>query len=194
MKDYIYLAQNNDETIVADGENGLPETFPLYRYQQDNADLYGSDMSLIFHPLKYLHFENTYSYVYAKNIALNSPLPFIPAASLRNELRFEPNIKGLKSTYFSVGLDNYFSQNRIAIFETITSGYSLLRAGFGAKITLGKQLVRLNISASNLLNKSYYDHLSAFKPGRLSDADSSFGVYNPGRNVTFGISLPLNLK
>ena len=194
MKDYIYLAQNNNETIVAVGENGFPETFPLYRYQQDNANLYGSDIGLIFHPFKFLHFENTFSYVHAKNLALNKPLPFIPAASLRNELRFEPNIKGLKSVYLSVGLDNYFSQNRIASFETKTSGYSLLRAGFGTKISLGKQLVRLNISASNLLNKSYYDHLSRFKPGRLSDADPNFGVYNPGSNVTFGISLPFNLK
>jgi iron complex outermembrane receptor protein len=192
MSDYIYLAQNNSETIIANNENGLPESFPLFRYQQDDANLHGSDISLIFHPYKYLHIENTYSFVYAKNLALNSPLPFIPTASLKNELRFEPNIKGLKSAYVSLGLDNYFSQNRIAIFETKTNGYSLVSASFGTKINLGKQLVRLNFSAINLFNKSYYDHLSRFKPGRLSDSDPDFGIYNPGRNFSFGISLPLN--
>jgi iron complex outermembrane receptor protein len=193
MKDYIYLARKNNETIVATGENGQPETFPLYRYMQDNADLYGTDASFIFHPVKFIHFENVYSFVHAQNLALNKPLPFIPSASLRNELKIEPTIKGLKSFYGSIGLDNYFTQNRIDIFETTTSGYSLLKAGVGASFKLGKQLVRLNISGNNLLDKKYYDHLSRYKPGRLSSTDPTFGIYNPGRNVTFGIYVPLSI-
>jgi iron complex outermembrane receptor protein len=194
MTDYIYLAQRNNETILATGESGNPELFPLYRYFQNNADLYGTDLSLIIHPTKTLHFENTFSYTHAQNLALNRPLPFIPAASLRNELRFEPNIKKLKSTYISAGLDNYFEQSRIDEFETKSAGYTLLRAGLGTVITLGKQTLRLNLAASNLLNKEYYDHLSRFKPGRLSNSDPNFGIYNPGRNVTFGLSMPLNIK
>lgn len=193
MNDYIYLARRNNETIVADGENGQPETFALYRYEQDNANLYGTDASLIFHPMKFLHFENTFSYVHAENLALKTPLPFIPAASLKNELRIEPAIKGLKSAYFSVGLENYFAQNRIDTFETPTSGYSLVDAGIGTSFNLGKQLVRLNISGNNLLNKKYYNHLSRFKPGRLDESDPTLGVYNPGRNVTFGIYIPLSI-
>ncbi len=93
MTNYIYLAQRNSETIIAPDENGQPKSFPLYRYEQDNANLYGTEMSLIFHPIKVLHLENTFSYTHAQNLALNKPLPFIPAASLRNDLRFEPSIK-----------------------------------------------------------------------------------------------------
>ncbi|MDA9554810.1 TonB-dependent receptor [Pelobium sp.] len=194
MTNYIYLAQRNNETIIAPGENGSPENFPLYRYLQDNANLYGTELSLIIHPIKSLHLENTFSYTHAQNLALNRPLPFIPAASLRNELKFEPNLKGLKSPYVAVGLDNYFAQNRVDNFETTTSGYSLLRASLGTQINVGKQVIRLNIAANNLLNKAYYDHLSRFKPGRLSEENPSFGIYNPGRNITFGLSAPLNFK
>ncbi|OAQ38525.1 energy transducer TonB [Pedobacter psychrophilus] len=193
MTNYIYLAQNNKETIDVEDEQGQIETLPLFRYKQDNADLYGTDVSLIFHPTSFFHFENTFSYVHAENLALNKPLPFIPAASLRNEIRIEPKIKGLKSSYFSLGLDNYFAQNRVDNFETITSGYSLLRAGIGASFNLGKQIIRFNISGNNLLDKKYYDHLSRFKPGRLDEADPNFGIYNQGRNITFGFYLPLSL-
>ncbi|MBD3750472.1 MAG: TonB-dependent receptor [Sphingobacteriales bacterium] len=193
MQDYIYLARRNNETIVANGESGQPQTFPLYRYQQDNANLYGTDASLIFHPVKFFHFENTFSYVHAQNLALKTPLPFIPATSLKNELRIEPDIKGLKSAYLSLGLENYFAQNRIDTFETPTGGYSLVNAGIGTSFNLGKQLVRLNISGNNLLNKKYYNHLSRFKPGRLSETDPTLGVYNQGSNVTFGIYIPLSI-
>lgn len=194
MADYIYLAQRNNETILAIGESGNPEVFPLYKYFQNDANLYGTELSIVLHPTKILHFENTFSYTHAKNLGLNRPLPFIPSASLRNELRFEPNIKKLKNTYLSVGIDNYFMQNRIDEFETPTSGYTLLRAGLATVITIGKQALRFNVSANNLLNKEYFDHLSRFKPGRLSETNPTFGIYNPGRNVTFGISLPLNIK
>ena len=192
MTGYIYIAQRNNETILAEDGNG-PVPFPLYRYEQDNANLYGSDISFIYHPVESFHFENTFSYVHAQNLGLNRPLPFIPAASLRNEIKFEPNIKSLKSSYFSVGLDSYFAQNRVESFETSTGGYSLLRAGIGTSFKLGKQVVRLNVSGSNLLNKTYFDHLSRFKPGRLDDTNKSFGIFNPGRNVTFGVYLPLNI-
>lgn len=192
MTDYIYIAQRNNETILAEDGNGLV-LFPLFRYEQDNANLYGSDISFLYHPVESFHFENTFSYVHAQNLGLNRPLPFIPAASLRNEIKFEPNIKSLKSSYISIGLDSYFAQNRIESFETSTSGYSLLRAGIGTAFNVGKQLVRLNVSGNNLLNKAYFDHLSRFKPGRLDDTNPNFGVFNPGRNVTFGIYVPLSI-
>ncbi len=193
IKDYIFLSQKNGETIDVPDDNGQTHTLALYRYSQDNADLYGTDASLIFHPVKLIHFENTFSYVHAQNLATKNPIPFIPAASLRDELRFEPTIKGLKSAYFSIGLDNYFAQNRVDDFETTTSGYSLLRAGIGTAFNLGKQQIRLNISGNNLLDKKYYDHLSRFKPGRLDEADPTFGIYNLGRNITFGIYVPLSI-
>lgn len=192
ISDYIFLSQKDGETIdVTDA--GIKQTLALFRYSQNNANLYGTDASLIFHPVKFFHFENTFSYVHTQNLATKTPLPFIPAINLRNEIRLEPSIKGLKSSYFSVGLDNYFAQNRIANFETTTDGYSLLRAGIGSSFKIGNQSIRLNISGNNLLDKKYYDHLSRFKPGRLDETNPTFGIYNPGRNVTFGIYVPLSI-
>jgi len=52
----------------------------------------------------------------------------------------------------------------------------------------------LYVAGNNLLNKAYYDHLSRFKPGRLSDEDTTFGIYNQGRNITFGMNIPFTMK
>ncbi len=193
MKDYIYLAQNNSETITVDN-NGTMDLYPLFRYQQDDANFYGSDASLIFHPFDFLHFENTFSYVHAQNLGLNEAVPFIPATSLKNEIQIEPNIKGLKRSYISIGLESNFAQNRIASFETKTTGYTLLQAGIRTQINIGKQNIRLNVTGNNLLDKRYYNHLSRYKPGRLDETDPNFGIYNPGRNITFGLYVPLNIK
>ncbi|MBE7178678.1 MAG: TonB-dependent receptor, partial [Mucilaginibacter polytrichastri] len=193
IHNYIYYANRNNELITVE-DGGEQVTLPVYRYVQDNAQLYGVEASLLLHPVSSLHFENTFSYTRAENLTLKRALPFIPAATLRNELRFEPKVKGLQGTYISVSLSNFFKQNRIDEFETTTPGYSLLGAGIGTTFMINKQPVKLYVAGSNLLDKKYYDHLSRFKPGRFSEEDPALGVYNIGRNITVGVNMPLRLK
>lgn len=188
VHNFIY-ASNNGETINAEGSD-----YPVYRYGQVNANLYGAEATLTIHPVPFIHFENTFGYVHAQNNTLNRPLAFIPAGTLRNELRFEPKIKGTNDAYLSVGINSAFKQSRVdEVFETPTSGYTLLNAGIGATFNLGKQPVRLSVSANNLLDQKYYDALSRYKPGRLSQEDPTLGIYNPGRNITFGLYVPFTL-
>lgn len=178
---YIYPGNFNDETIPFANEDGSTEILPVYRYVQTNADLLGGEASVDIHPVKSLHFENSFSYTRGLNRATDAPLPFIPAATINNELRFEPSIKGLADTYIKVGVTNAFKQARFDSFETQTNGYTLLDAGIGTSIATGKGMFNIWITGQNLLNKEYYNHLSRYKPA---------GIYNPGRNVTFGISVP----
>lgn len=185
INNFIFSSQLNNETILIN-----TETLPVYRFIQANANLSGLEASITLHPAELLHLENSFSYTRGVNRATDSPLPFIPAAMLRNELRLEPEIKGLKSTYFSVALENAFNQKRIDKFETQTSGYSLVNLGVGTTFILGKQPLRLNIGANNLFDKAYYDHLSRFKPGRLDESSPTTGYYNQGRNVSVGLYLP----
>lgn len=186
INNYIYNRQNGNETILVD-----TETFPVYRFIQDNANLAGIEASLTLHPAELIHFENSFSYTRGVNRATDRALPFIPAAVLRNELRLEPDFKGgLKRTYFSVALDNVFRQNRVDNFETPTGAYSLVNLAMGTTFMLKNQPLRVNISANNLFDKAYYDHLSRFKPGRLDEADLNAGYFNQGRNISVGLYLP----
>lgn len=178
---YIYPGNFNQETMPFQNEDGTIETLPVYRYVQTNADLLGGEASIDFHLIKSLHFENSFSYTRGVNRATDLALPFIPAATVNNEIRFEPNVKGLADTYVKVGVTNTFKQARFDSFETQTSGYTLLDAGVGTSIATKNGSFNIWVTGQNLLNREYYNHLSRYKPA---------GIYNPGRNVTFGISVP----
>ncbi|WP_443937528.1 TonB-dependent receptor [Pedobacter sp. MW01-1-1] len=189
IHNYIYASHNNNEIADIDGTD-----YAVYRYGQVNANLYGAEASLTIHPVPFIHFENTFGYVHAQNTTMNQALAFIPATNMRNELRFEPKLNGTNDAYLMIGINSAFKQNRFdPTFETPTSGYTLLNAGIGATFTLGKQAIKLSVSGNNLLNQKYYDALSRFKPGRFDQTDPSLGVYNPGRNITFGVYIPLTL-
>lgn len=193
VHNYIYAANTNNETIEVPTED--LGTYPVYRYGQVNANLYGAEASLTLHPVSFIHFQNTFAYTHAQNNTFNRPLSFIPAGTLHNTLRFEPKVKGLHEFYFYAGLDNYFKQNRVdATFETPTASYTLVNAGIGTTIKLGAQQFKIYVSGANLTNKRYYDALSRLKPGRISQDNLNLGVYNPGRNITFGFYMPFNLK
>jgi iron complex outermembrane receptor protein len=160
---YIYLSNLNNEIIDYADEEGSTEVLPVYRFLQTDANLIGGEAAIDLHLVKALHFENTFAYVKGTNNATNSPLPFIPAASLNNELRFEPNINGLDDSFIKVGLTNVFKQDRIDIFETETDGYTLLDAGIGTSFKTRNGKLNVWVTGQNLTNKLYYNHLSRYK-------------------------------
>ncbi len=180
---YIYAANLNSETIThVDHHHGNAEILPVFRYIQADASLIGGEANVDFHFIESLHFENSFSYVRGKNKETGSALPFIPAANINNEIRFEPTIKGLASSYVKLGINNVFSQSRIDLFEEETGAYTLLDAGLGIGLKSKKGKINIWVSGQNLTNKKYFNHLSRYKLA---------GIYNQGRNVTAGISIPL---
>lgn len=183
VKDYIYISSNPGDAI-----GGLP----IYHYSQVNALLNGFEGNLNVHPLKNLHFNNTFSYTHAQNKSLSKALPFIPAGVLKSNLKYEPTLNGVEQSYVSFGVDNFLKQTRIdQTFESATAGYSLLNAAIGTTISISNQPILLSVSGSNLLNTKYYDALSRLKPGRLDHANPEVGIYNMGRNITFGLRMVL---
>ncbi|RYZ92679.1 MAG: TonB-dependent receptor, partial [Sphingobacteriaceae bacterium] len=195
IHNFIYASNTPGDIIQEEDEEGNITNFDVYKYGQVNANLYGFEGNFTLHPVSFIHFENTFGYTHAQNISLSRPMAFIPAGSLKNTLRFEPEIKGLKQSYIYLGIDNYFRQSRFdGTFETGTSGYTLLNAGIGTTVKLGKQPLKIYAGGGNLLNKKYYDALSRYKAGRISTNDPTFGIYNAGRNVTVGVYLPFIMK
>lgn len=183
IDNFIYYRNINEEIIDVDGEQ-----FPVYRYVQGNSVLYGFEFISDIHLVNNLHFENNVSYVRGTNEETNTPLPFIPAAKIENELKYEfttSKTSRLQNIYIKAAIESYLKQGRIDIFETETDGYMLVNAGIGADIKLGKQTAMVFVNANNISDKKYYDHLS-----RLKDA----GMYNMGRNITVGLNIPFGIK
>ncbi|HUH45869.1 MAG TPA: TonB-dependent receptor, partial [Arenibacter sp.] len=177
----FYNTINNYVFIAPDGTFVNEDS--VYRYRQQNADLYGGEIGFHLHPHPYdwLHFESGYQTVIGK-LNHGEPLPLIPANSLTNTLRVEfTDINyWLHSSYIFTTLNSVFKQKRVSSFETDSPGYSLLHFGMGGKLSVFDQDVNIRIAANNLLDKSYISHLSRLKVD---------GIPNPGRNISMAVGL-----
>lgn len=174
INNYIYSAPTGRTTV-----SGIA----IYRYSQANSSLIGGEAGLHLHPksIRWMHFETTYASVTGQQTNGNY-LPFVPAPKLRLELRAEKEKLGfLQNGYISLLSTTAFDQNHTAPDETPTSGYTLIDLGLGGRVRLMHQFVLLSISANNLFDKQYMDHLSTLKEVNL---------FNPGRNLSLSLKIP----
>lgn len=175
--DYIYLTPT-DENI-----SGIP----IFRYLQGDANLYGGEAGINIQPVALKGTSFKFGYATVKGLLHDgSHLPFIPADKISGEIRFEKKTeKWVRSYFIFSGVDYWMPQNEPAPYETKTSDYGLWNAGFGMNIRLKNQDMTLSITGNNLLNKSYYDHLSRFK---------AYGLENIGRNILINLHIPISLN
>lgn len=182
------------------------QRYAAYQYNQRDAFLYGGEFEIDVHPhpLDWLHFENTFSYVRGQFITgtdSTKNLPLMPAPRWRVDLRgnFKKVTDFLHNAYVKVGVDNYFAQKNIFSAygtETASSGYSLLDAGLGGDIvnTKGKTLFSIFLDATNLGNVAYQNHLNRLRYAAVNPITGRVGVFDMGRNVNLKVSVPLDFK
>ena len=76
----------------------------------------------------------------------------------------------------------------------MSPGYALLSLSAGTDVQVrGKKIAELYITADNLLNKAYQNHLSRLKYADENTVTGRRGVYNMGRNITFKVVIPIEL-
>jgi len=175
---YIFISPTGDTT-----SSGIY----IYKYMQANSALFGGEAGLHIHPkpVEWLHFETTFSSVIGKQVN-GDYLPFVPAHKLRLELRLEKEVVWfLKDGFIAAYTTTAFDQNNAAPDETTTSGYSLLDLSTGGSIKIRNQLMSIRISANNLFDRKYIDHLSTLK---------EVGLFNPGRNIALSIRIPFSIE
>jgi len=182
IDDYIYSRNINGEM-----KNSGGRSYQVFRYIQGNSVLKGFEFELDIHPVDALHLDNNIDYVWGKNLSTGVPLPYIPALHTMHDIRWTyktDKASWLNSPYLEAGLEVHFGQYDVDNFETYTPGYVLINASIGANLRVQKQLWTVYISGKNLADVKYYDHLSRLK---------YVGIYNMGRNITFGLILPFGI-
>ncbi|MDR1729812.1 MAG: TonB-dependent receptor [Prevotellaceae bacterium] len=168
IRNYIYL----------EPAAGGIDNIPVFNYTQRDAFLYGGEAGFHLHPhpLDWLHVEGSYGSTFGQDTQQNelalTPSQKINAMVSANFL-FKKTVRK-----FSAYLQNQYSfaQNRVAENELPTPGYDLLNAGIMFEFGIKSQLIQLNISANNLLNETYYDHLSRYKVHEIYNIGRSFNV------------------
>ncbi len=195
--------QNNmggDSLISVDGEE-----LEAFQYNQDDAKLSGLEASIDIHPhpLDWLHFINTFSFVrgrFDKEVDGTDNLPGIPAIRNISEIKatFDRGKKAVRNIYFLVEMDNTFNQkNPFTGYntETETKGYSLLNAGLGAEFyNKEKSFLNIHFAVNNLTDKAYQNHLSRLKYTAVNNLTGRNGVFNMGRNFSFKLNVPLSFS
>ncbi|MBK9105971.1 MAG: TonB-dependent receptor [Saprospiraceae bacterium] len=197
---YNYIFQRKLESAF--GGDSLSEGYSTFKFVQGTANLVGGEITIDIHPhpLDWLHFENSFSYVSATQ--KDQPdstryLPLIPPAKWRSELRASAKTLGkhISNAYVMIELENYWKQNRYYAgygTETATPGYALLNLGIGADITSkDKTLFSVYINANNLTDVAYQSHLSRLKYADVNNVTGRSGVYNMGRNISIKVLVPL---
>ena len=208
IDNYIFTHRLNQE---------IEEGYLTYAYTQGDARLLGFEAGIDFHPVHSIHFSNSFSYVDARLMHASADtkyLPFTPAPHWASELKWElfhhshttvnhhhttdaAHRSLFNNLYVAAGLDCYLKQTHIYSAddtETKTPGYALLSLSAGSDIQVkGRKIAELYITADNLLDKAYQNHLSRLKYADVNAATGRRGVFNMGRNITFKIVVPLFL-
>ena len=171
INNYIYIAPDGTQI---DG-------FNVFDYLQNDANLYGGEAGIHFHPhpLDWLHVTTSFESVTGKQSNGNN-LPLIPANKLNTTLRFDlKSTKWFKEGFASANVEHTLNQKNNSAFETTSNDYTLVNLGIGGKIVMGKAAFNVSLNANNLLNRNYISHLSRLK---------NDGIPNIGRNIVFGIN------
>ena len=208
IDNYIFTHRLNQE---------IEEGYLTYAYTQGDARLLGFEAGIDFHPVHSIHFSNSFSYVDARLMHASADtkyLPFTPAPHWASELKWElfhhshttvnhhhttdaAHRSFLNNLYVAAGLDCYLKQTHIYSAddtETKTPGYALLSLSAGSDIQVkGRKIAELYVTADNLLDKAYQNHLSRLKYADVNAATGRRGIFNMGRNITFKIVVPLFL-
>lgn len=178
----FYNDINNYIFFAPTGE--MQEDLEIWTFEQADARLYGGEVELDFHPaaVKWFSASTSYSMVIGQRTSDFSYLPYIPAYRWNQSMDFRLKDLGIiQKPYISILGTLIFDQNKPAPLEEATPGYFLLGMNFGGNLKIGNNLLDVYVSGTNLLNKSYLDHLSLFRP---------FGINQMGRNIALNVRIP----
>ncbi len=175
INNYIFLQPTGME------EN----SFPVYKYTQDNAYLYGGEMGFHFHPhpWDWLHFDSSYETVIGKRND-GKYLPLTPPDQWKNTLRvtIKKHNKAISHTYVFLSGNHYFEAKRVSEFEEIHPAYTLFNAGVGMSGKTDTFSFDVGLSIHNLTNKKYISHLSVLREDNIP---------NPGRNIILSLKISI---
>jgi iron complex outermembrane receptor protein len=190
-----------DSLVNVDGKD-----LQAFIFDQQSANLVGVEATIDIHPhpIHWLHFENSFSFVrgkFNKSVDGSYNLPLVPPMHWDAELRAELSraIGRFEKVYFKFDADTYSSQeNYFAGFETETRtpGYCLLNAGLGGDYynKEKRKVFSLHFSVANLGNTAWQSHLSRLKYTDTNLQTGRNGVFNAGRNFSIKFEYPITWK
>lgn len=140
------------------GEINYATFLPVYESQGIKALFYGYELQADININEDLSIKISSSYTVGKNKSDNIYLPQIPP--LKGNVEFKYSIDNLN---LFVSCEYALAQRNIDLFETETAGYAIFNSSVQYSFEFLDQMNNVSLSAENLLNKEYRNHLSRVK-------------------------------
>ena len=164
IQDYIFLNPQDEIRLTIRG------AFPVYKYEQTDANIYGLDISTQFTIGHTLFGKLKYSYLKGQDIKNNMPLIFMPPNSFFGSLTYRANqtisiSDDIKLQDIEISINNRLVLEQKNIlpeqdFLPPPSSYNLIGLKLSANTLFAKYKLRTFIKADNLLNTQYRDYLN----------------------------------
>ncbi len=164
FNNYIFLNPQDQIRLTIRG------AFPVFKYEQTDADIYGLDVSSQFTVGQSLFGILKYSYLKGTDSQNSRPLVFMPSNSLfgsliyraKNPIRILPNVK-MVDLEFEINNRLVLRQDNLLPDQDFVSPpptYNLLGIKVSTKIISSYSKIRCYVKAVNLFNIEYRDYLN----------------------------------
>jgi iron complex outermembrane receptor protein len=164
FKDYIFLNPQEEIRLTIRG------AFPVFKYSQTDANIYGLDISTRFTLGHTLVGSVKYSYIKGMDVKDDIPLVFMPPNSLYGSLIYQMK-KNLKISNKLMLEEIKFELNNRLVFEQKNilpeqdfiappKAYNLIGAKASTNVILSNYKIRFFLKVDNLLNVQYRDYLN----------------------------------
>ena len=164
FRDYIYLSPQDEVRLTIRG------AFPVFRYEQTDATIYGADVSIRFSFAEHFSGQVKYSYLRGTDRENDRPLVFMPPGSGYAELAFRmPQpvhiFSDLHAHDLTLEINNrlVFRQDNLRAdqdFAPPPPAYNLLGAKAAADLVFSGQTLHFFVKGENILNVRYRDYLN----------------------------------
>ena len=149
--------------------------FPVFKYKQTNAQIYGLDVSTRYQFSKSVDLKASYSFIKGDDLENNLPLINMPSNTIQASLRYQiqkpisigskerKRPKKLTNTQFEITNRYVFRQNNLLAEQDFTlppNAYNLIGLRVSTNIQGQKTQLRIFGKVDNLLNVVYRDYLN----------------------------------
>lgn len=161
IQDYIFLQPQNEFRLTIRG------AFPVFVYEQTNANISGLDLLLKYEPQRHLNIIAKYALVRGYDLSNDIGLINIPSDNISSSITysFEDGEKW-KSNFITLNGRYVFQQNRIMEeqdFLLPPDAYFLLGFQAGTSVEIGQSNLKISLRAENILNQTYRDYLNRLR-------------------------------
>lgn len=170
FSNYIFLRPTGEWSV-------LPHAGQIYRYTGAEVLFAGTEATIDIHFLRSFNYRISGEYVYTYNCDEHIPLSFSPPFSMWNTLTWQRKQVMLYAEWQSIA-----RQNRVDRNEDRTPGANLFHLGGSLNIPIrGNQAIEITLTARNIFNTRYYNHLSFYRKVEIPE---------PGHNFQLLIKIP----